>query len=729
MTASFDHFGPSDRSELDESARTVLHIDPDERRRSTVAAAVARQDTTVDIVAVKSAERARSVLADLRFDCVVVGDIGTTAVLDSVDAPVVLHTDEDPANVDASVRSAADTVIERRGDDRPEFLARKVLSLTATDADRGRTGYALERALSRAEAADDGGSYQFLVDDTGRVVWASAPFDRVFPVDRLETPLPATENFDEKLGALLADSPSAIPTVSRTRRGVDATQRESVTVRTGDGEAHFVHTGYRLPEALDSLRLEVFERVTPEVEREGRAELLELLVAASKDGLYTLDRHGNIEFCNRSFAEMLGYEPDDLIGRHAATVLVEGELERGQARIAELLDDESRESATVDLTFRRRNGELLEMAIHFTLLPSETGSYAGLMGVARDITERKERERTLETYRQLVEAARDPMFVLDADGRITLFNEALASVVAEESLEGNALTGLFSQQDRERVAGVLAELRSGERDWAQSELRLTDGTGTERLYEATVGALRDDESFAGTVGTLRDITERDRRTRELDLLKQVLTRVLRHNVRSKFTVIHSYADRLIDGSADPAVAGEAIRETSESLLATSEKARAIERLVEKDADQTTQDLSVVAEVAVNDVATRYPDATYEVDVPSVLVRSHPSLEIAVENAVENAVVHTEDPVVRLDAAVTEDTVELRIADNGPGIPETDLVSIQRREETPLQHTSGAGLWLIDWVVFRSDGTLAFDTDGGGTTVRIELDRGDADNIS
>jgi len=726
---TFDHFGPSEPDALAGSAPLVLHVDPDERRRSSVAAVVTGQDPAVDVVAVGSDERARAVLAELRFDCVVVGDVESTAFLEAVEAPAVLHTDDDPANVDPSVLSAADTLIERREDGLPEFLARKVVSLLATDADQGRTGYALERALSSTELVDDGETHQFLVDGTGRAVWTSAPFEHVFPVDRLDAELPATESFDEKMRALLADAPESIPTVTRTGRGVDATRRESFTVLTSDGEVQFVHTGYRLPEALDSLRLEVFERVTAEVEREARAELLELLVEASKDGLYTLDRHGNIEFCNRSFAGMLGYEPEELVGRHASTTLVEGELQRGQARVAELLDDEHSDSATVDLTFRTREGEPLDVAVHFTLLPSETGSYAGLMGVARDITERKERERTLERYRQLVEAARDPMFVLDADGRITLCNEALGTVVGAASLGGESLTDLFARRNRDRVADALEELRAGERDWVQSELRLTDGTGTERLYEATVGALRDGEAFTGAVGTLRDITERDRRTHELALLKQVLARVLRHNIRSKFTVIHSYADRLIDGSADPAVAGQAIRETSESLLATARKARELERLVDDDADLTTQDLSAVVEVAVDSVGTHHPDATYRVDVPSVLVRSHPSLEIAIENAVENAVVHTEDPVVRVSAAVTEETVELRIADDGPGIPEPDLAAITQREETPLQHTSGAGLWLIDWVVLRSEGSLSFDTDGDGTTVRIELERGAIDNIS
>ena len=575
--------------------------------------------------------------------------------------------------------------------------------------------------------AEDQATHQFIVDDAGEVVWASAPFEQVFPVERLDASLPDTDNFDDRLRALLADSPTALSTVFRTE-GTAPTDRAPFTVSTADGETHFVHAGYRLPEALGGYRMEVFEHVTATVNREARIELLEVLVEASKDGLYTLDKEGNIEFYNATFAEMLGYDDDELTGRHASSVLVDGELKRGQARVAEIIGDGDRNSARVDLTFLTKDDDPVEMEVHFTLLPAEDGAYAGLMGVARDISERKQRERELQEYRKLVEAARDPMFVLDAEGDITLFNEAMADVVDAESLAGRSLTALFSPPEREQLAALLESLRTGESEWEQYELRLTGGE-TDRLYEATVGALWDDGAFAGTVGTLRDVTERNRRTDELDLLKQVLARVLRHNIRSQLTVIQSYAEGLVDGNTDPTVAGEKILRSADSLLGTAKKAREIERLVENDLERERLDVARVADDAVDRVATDHPEGSYDVAVPSVDVRAHPALETAVANAVENAVVHTEDGRVRLAADVTEDSVELRISDDGRGIPDTDLASLEQRTETPLQHTSGAGLWLIDWIVGRSGGDLTFDSDADGTTVRMRLDRAGVDNIS
>lgn len=60
-----------------------------------------------------------------------------------------------------------------------------------------------------------------------------------------------------------------------------------------------------------------------------------------------------------------------------------------------------------------------------------------------------------------------------------------------------------------------------------------------------------------------------------------------------------------------------------------------------------------------------------------------------------------------------------VADKGPGIGPDERAVILSGEETPLQHGSGVGLWLVKWVVRNVGGTLSFG-DGPGTTVEIEL---------
>jgi signal transduction histidine kinase len=71
------------------------------------------------------------------------------------------------------------------------------------------------------------------------------------------------------------------------------------------------------------------------------------------------------------------------------------------------------------------------------------------------------------------------------------------------------------------------------------------------------------------------------------------------------------------------------------------------------------------------------------------------------------------------------SIDVEVRDNGPGIPEREIEPVLAGEETPLQHGSAIGLWMVRWAIDYLDGEIAFDTaddTGRGTTVRVTLDR-------
>jgi PAS domain S-box-containing protein len=458
-----------------------------------------------------------------------------------------------------------------------------------------------------------------------------------------------------------------------------------------------------------------------------RRERLESLVEQAQDGLYTLDERGVVDFCNESFAELLGYDRGDVVGTHVSRFHDESDFERGQRLLGDLLDSDA-ESDTLDVTLLDSNGDPVDVAVSFTVL-TEAGEYAGLVGVARDVTERKARERRLEQYRRLVESAGDPMVVFDGDWHVEVCNQAGAECFGRERarLRGTALAALFPTPDASRIRETVASLDGDE--WATCDVRLQQG-GDDRLFEVTGGRLADDDG-AGAVLTLHDVTDRERRADELDLLKQVLTRVLRHDVRSGLTVIRGQAEVLRDRVGEHAALAETIIERSEELVETTEKARAIERVLSSDEGRTTLALEPLVNRSVGNVAAGHTDADYEVSIPENLpVRVHYAFPYAVEDLVENAVVHNDgdDPRVTVTADADDEWVELAVGDNGPGIPDEEIAVLERGEETPLQHGSGVGLWLVNWVVERSGGTLSFES-GDGTTARIRLERGAADAIA
>jgi len=226
---------------------------------------------------------------------------------------------------------------------------------------------------------------------------------------------------------------------------------------------------------------------------------------------------------------------------------------------------------------------------------------------------------------------------------------------------------------------------------------------------------------AGKLVVFREVTAERERAQDLDILKEVLSRVLRHNLRNEITVIRGYASSIANKS-DDGVAAEAGRivDRTDVLLKTSETARAIKNVIDS-AEPVPVSLVALVDRTASPARDSYPEATIETDIQDAQVLINPEFDAALTELLENAIVHNDgDPNITIDGGPVDGGVELTICDNGPGIPEHELAVIDRGEETSLNHGSGAGLWLIQIAVDHSDGDCHFETGPDGTTVTIRL---------
>jgi signal transduction histidine kinase len=267
-------------------------------------------------------------------------------------------------------------------------------------------------------------------------------------------------------------------------------------------------------------------------------------------------------------------------------------------------------------------------------------------------------------------------------------------------------------------------------DCSLDELRQMDTyelrTGvSRRQFDPTVSQFTDQHGRQlGSLVSLHDVTERELRKQRLE----VLNRVLRHNLRNTVDVIKSnaealteetYADRPTDEHADTII------DSADGLAHLGQKARLIDRFVSRSVRDTERDLTAVVSDLIEDVCNAKtngtgPDVTVEFERPesAPLLTDWEALTAALESAIENAIEHAEDTV---SITVTEYTTGYRITvtDDGPGIPESELESLDTGRETPLQHGSGLGLWQIKWGIKKLNGTVSFQTDSG-TTVEMTV---------
>jgi signal transduction histidine kinase len=99
------------------------------------------------------------------------------------------------------------------------------------------------------------------------------------------------------------------------------------------------------------------------------------------------------------------------------------------------------------------------------------------------------------------------------------------------------------------------------------------------------------------------------------------------------------------------------------------------------------------------------------------------LPVAIGEVVDNAVRYseTDTPEVTMRTERRGGHVDLHVADDGPGIPRTEREVLATLEESPLEHSSGLGLWFVYWTVSDSGGEVGIrERSTGGTEVTLSL---------
>lgn len=330
-----------------------------------------------------------------------------------------------------------------------------------------------------------------------------------------------------------------------------------------------------------------------------------------------------------------------------------------------------------------------------------TGAFFGMALFQSDLLDRESvaRERVLDE-------TNDGVVVLDAEEKIVTLNSTARQILDHSPAVGRAIWGHFPA-----------------RDGSDTDIESIDGTtltttvgSRQRTYDVTCSALSG--RFGRVVGHVvefRDVTERHAYEQRLE----VSHRLLRHNLRNDMNVIYGWAQELAaDPSEEHADPARNILETAERLIDLSEKAGTMMTTADyRNADPTPVNVRNCIAPMVAEFHREYEALTIELDVPpetTVTVPDPQLLKISLRNLLENAIEHNDaaEPRVWVSSespTVGSEYVRIHVADNGPGIPETEQKVLKEGTETPLQHGSGIGLWLVHWSVTAAGGDVTFDT--------------------
>ena len=463
------------------------------------------------------------------------------------------------------------------------------------------------------------------------------------------------------------------------------------------------------------------------------------LFDSASDAIYTFDVHGAFTSVNDATCELTGRPRDAMLAHGSRRMLEPDDVPHVGAHFQQALKGHAVRYAC---RIRRPDGLLRQLSV--TNTPIRRGEQiVGVLGVARDVTEARERELALERsearYARLVESASDAIFTVDEEGRFTAVNRSLEHAVGRrrDSLIGASFADLVVEQDHAAAAHLLRETYAGER--SRGSVRYLGMDGDIRQGSVITSPILEGGCIVGALGIMRDVTDEQRLAEQL-LQQEKLAAVgqlvsgVAHELNNPLAGVMAFSQLML---ASPDPLDEETRTGIETIYREAQRAAKIVSSLLTFARQQPAERSATQ---LNDIITdtlelrRYALRTANVEV---LLTLQPDLPITwadpfqLQQVVLNLIGNAEQALAikpgahRICIRTSRQGARLVLAvqDNGPGIaPEQrDRIFNPFFTTKPVGQGTGLGLSISDGIIREHGGRIRVEsTLGEGATFYVDL---------
>jgi len=309
--------------------------------------------------------------------------------------------------------------------------------------------------------------------------------------------------------------------------------------------------------------LDVTERVRREKEQERSRITLQTserrfksLIEASSDWVWEVDRNGIYTYASPKVKDLLGYEPEEVVGKTPFDLMPPDEAERISEKFRDIMASRKPFDRLENVNLHK-DGRLVVLETSGVPILVAGGNFLGYRGIDRDISERKKAEEKIEQLSFIVESISEAVIMTNTDRDIVYANRAaerMLGYTAEEMI-GSKASVFF-----EGVPGNPPNLAD---DIArQASLQPWAGEIFERRKDGTVfpiqirmDVVRDKmDRVVGYVGVSQNISQRKKAEDELRKFKTISDRAsygtaitdLESNfnyTNEAFALMHGYAPR------------------------------------------------------------------------------------------------------------------------------------------------------------------------------------------
>jgi PAS domain S-box-containing protein len=477
------------------------------------------------------------------------------------------------------------------------------------------------------------------------------------------------------------------------------------------------------------------------------------LLEAAPDAMIVVNQGGQIVLLNVQAEKKFGYYRDELVGQPVTNIIPVGFAERlladGARSAAEALAQQI--GTGIELSGRRKDGS--EFPLELMLSPLESAEGTLITAAIRDISVRKAAARKLEQmegrYRGLLEAAPDPMVLLDHAGTIVIVNMQAEKQFGyrRDELVGAQIKQIIPDESMgELLTSVLHSAEPALVEEAPTGVEL-DGRhkqGGSFPIEVMLSPLRGPEGVLLTMA-IRDITTRRHAEAQLMQTMAELNRsneelgqfayIASHDLQEPLRMVASYTQLLskrykgkLDADADQFIAyavdgANRMQRLIQDLLAYSRVGTKGRELLEVSSEEALEHALMNLGGAIEDTGAL---VTHDA-LPAVLADEGQLVQLF-QNLVGNAIKYQSagTPRIHVSSAKQSEAKWLfSVTDNGLGIESKYFEKIfgmfQRLHGREEFEGTGIGLAICKKIVERHGGSISVESAlGRGSTFRFAL---------
>ena len=230
-------------------------------------------------------------------------------------------------------------------------------------------------------------------------------------------------------------------------------------------------------------------------------------VESADDLIFTLDLQQKLVFLNQRFDSLTHFEREEWIGRSFLDLVIPTDRSVAQNGIERALRGQA---SRFEVRVSRHDGRILYLSVNLNPIREES-DLVGLVGIARDVTEKRrleDRVRELSEFNEsILHSLGSGLVTVNGERRITFFNDVAEQVLGYEAFEvlGRPFDELFPEVAKSILPDDLLQ-KGGSLASQEISFQRRDGRKIHLGYSVTCRGPRRDQRVAAVI-TFRDITE------------------------------------------------------------------------------------------------------------------------------------------------------------------------------------------------------------------------------